>query len=634
MRCAAKSALNAFLIRETRYLRSFSTSRPVTRRPKPSLDLDPTLHALLRDVDISLARHKSPENTAPRELDVLPPEHSTAIPDTYEPEERVDLSDGLERKSPAALFGSQRIGAVVLPIELQNSINILINGSNKTMLHTDAKRLFVIPEEGSEDHWNTNYDTRYRSRQQASRHSERDGTAFATIALPAHYSAIKSVLQHLKHRMNPDWEVRRVIDWGAGTGSGLWAALHTFQQHPHSEMEDFILSNSVVESYLGIDKRDGLVNIGKRLLNAADYKNTDVSWQRSFQEDDKISRSLGYDTLALSAFYLSSLPTHLARKALVKQMWESGAHTLVLIDHNSRTGFENIAEARETLLSMGRKEMQDPATAEWPIRGSHVVAPCPHDGECPLYRSGSSRIVCGFSQRLQTPSFIRHTKRSGAGHEDVGYSYVIVRRGVRPTDTNTRPGRIGTVGLRQLEKETEARVPIKELTLHSEHDLDIGEEAPEQHSATRIPPEVSELQLQSELDALFRQESYHWPRLVFPPLKRSGHIILDSCTAEGKIMRLTVPRSQGKQPYYDARKSVWGDMFPHEPKNKPQERFQPRPEKRRDRLCSKGSDIAKRRGTVHGGDEFSYEALTESLKKLRKKSKRNRLTLSRASQKD
>lgn len=38
-------------------------------------------------------------------------------------------------------------------------------------------------------------------------------------------------------------------------------------------------------------------------------------------------------------------------------------------------------------------------------------------------------------------------------------------------------------------------------------------------------------------------------------------------------MRLTIPKSQGKQPYYDARKSSWGDLFPHPPKNAPQERL-------------------------------------------------------------
>lgn len=39
-------------------------------------------------------------------------------------------------------------------------------------------------------------------------------------------------------------------------------------------------------------------------------------------------------------------------------------------------------------------------------------------------------------------------------------------------------------------------------------------------------------------------------------------------------MRMTVPKSQGKQPFYDARKSDWGDMFPHDPKNRPQIRFE------------------------------------------------------------
>lgn len=28
-----------------------------------------------------------------------------------------------------------------------------------------------------------------------------------------------------------------------------------------------------------------------------------------------------------------------------------------------------------------------------------------------------------------------------------------------------------------------------------------------------------------------------------------------------------IPKSQGKQAYYDARKSAWGDLFPHDPKN-------------------------------------------------------------------
>lgn len=42
-----------------------------------------------------------------------------------------------------------------------------------------------------------------------------------------------------------------------------------------------------------------------------------------------MSRDVGHNALAISAFHLSSLPTALARKQMVKEMWESGAHTLV-----------------------------------------------------------------------------------------------------------------------------------------------------------------------------------------------------------------------------------------------------------------------------------------------------------------
>ena len=36
---------------------------------------------------------------------------------------------------------------------------------------------------------------------------------------------------------------------------------------------------------------------------------------------------------------------------------------------------------------------------------------------------------------------------------------------------------------------------------------------------------------------------------------------------------MTFPRSQGKQIYYDARKSSWGDLFPHTPKHSPVLRY-------------------------------------------------------------
>ena len=93
--------------------------------------------------------------------------------------------------------------------------------SDKSQLHQDAKRLFMDETNPKED-WNASYEGKQKAGKEAWRHALKDGAAFATVALPAHYSAIYAVLDHVKQRLGPDWQVQRVIDWGAATGSGLW----------------------------------------------------------------------------------------------------------------------------------------------------------------------------------------------------------------------------------------------------------------------------------------------------------------------------------------------------------------------------------------------------------------------------
>lgn len=71
---------------------------------------------------------------------------------------------------------------------------------------------------------------------------------------------------------------------------------------------------------------------------------------------------------------------------------------------------------------------------------------------------------------------------------------------------------------------------MKPLEIHVEGGSNATIQSPEQ-----LPPsglkstELNGEELQDQL----RREAYEWPRLVFPPFKKSGHIILDACTAEG-----------------------------------------------------------------------------------------------------
>lgn len=104
----------------------------------------------------------------------------------------------------------------------------------------------------------------------------------------------------------------------------------------------------------------------------------------------------------------------------------------------------------------------------------------------------------------------------------------------------TTVGRVGGVGKRELVKLSSKQASVTELLVDGEsHSTGTSGESVEdvqiksdvgQHGENAI---VESSLLGDELDIALRAEAYNWPRLVFPPLKRSGHIIIDGCTQEG-----------------------------------------------------------------------------------------------------
>jgi hypothetical protein len=141
---------------------------------------------------------------------------------------------------------------------------------------------------------------------------------------------------------------------------------------------------------------------------------------------------------------------------------------------------------------------------------------------------------------MQRPDFVRKTKRSGTGHEDIGYSYVVIRRGARPVFGAGEPklGRLGQVGRRGLEKDLARlqQVPPSELVAGSD-DVHFRTETPEDiENSAHINEVLDALDPEGSTESVrnaLRREAYVWPRLIFPPLKKSGHIILDACTPQG-----------------------------------------------------------------------------------------------------
>ena len=130
-----------------------------------------------------------------------------------------------------------------------------------------------------------------------------------------------------------------------------------------------------------------------------------------------------------------------------------------------------------------------------------------------------------------------------------------MRRGARPqqAEGSLKVGRFGQVGKRELQKEVDAQMKLPHKVIHEES-VFVSHKKPEVDLAEATRMEVvaadvdggelksevsqsssdsSQIDSRSDTEESLRLEAYSWPRLVFAPLKRSGHVILDCCTPEG-----------------------------------------------------------------------------------------------------
>jgi hypothetical protein len=241
--------------------------------------------------------------------------------------------------------------------------------------------------------------------------------------------------------------------------------------------------------------------------------------------------------VVMSTFFLSTLPK-IPQRNHVKKLLSFKSPYLILIDHARPAGWAAISKARQYLIEQN--------TAANPL---HIVAPCPHEKECPLLNTAD---MCGFSQRIQSPKFLRKTKHSDRGEEDKKYVYLVVARGPRPTVVAegeiSELGRMGRVAKEQIEKERAMEdgkgmfAPVEGSGSHhvQYERIPIREDDEKGTSATASETQADEAE--SSTSALdkedmvdhIRNEAYSWPRLVGPPLKKGGHIIMDVCAASGR----------------------------------------------------------------------------------------------------
>ncbi|KAI8353357.1 mitochondrial small ribosomal subunit Rsm22-domain-containing protein [Blakeslea trispora] len=398
----------------------------------------------------------------------------------------VDHSDTpVVRGSEEADFGRKRIGCVELPKPLIKSITDLIEGHDKRLIRTDALRLYdalrstaKIPKEPESDFDGSRTAKKQRKQQKNEiephklSYGPRESVAYAAGVLPSTFGAVTNVLRELDSRL-VDFKPQSMLDFGTGPGTAIWAAQEIFS----------------FKACTGVDLSEDMLRVAEKIEGDIRQEGDgSIEFKRYLAIDPNGPKT----DLVVSAFTLGDISSTALLKSTVEQLWAQTKDVLVLIDRGTPIGFSNIARARQWILDSESE--------------AHVVAPCSHEKPCPMLSSPQAKpdhFWCHFSQRVQRPPFLMKTKHSKANTEDSKYAYVILRRGVRPSQSDT-----------------------------------------------------------------IQDQAYAWPRLIQPALKKNGHVVMDVCSREGEIQRMTIPRSQGKIPYRDARKAMWGDLFPHPSKNK------------------------------------------------------------------
>ncbi|WVQ98051.1 3-methyl-2-oxobutanoate hydroxymethyltransferase [Kwoniella sp. CBS 9459] len=476
-----------------------------------------------------------------------------------------DFEKREERRSPAAVLGSKRVGVVVLPEEMKTGIQQQIDHlDNPRQLRESYLSLPKGPQAGK------GKDSRVDHRSGKPRRTTESELAKAAGVLPGEYGVVRNVFEELSRRLGKDWvdvAGRRregsieVVEFSGGLGPGMWAtadAMGALSSSSRSKAVSKPLKVQLVHS-----SRHGL-DIAKKMTEGIPERAVELEFNR------KHVSSSESPVLTLSTFLLSTLPTQPSQHAHLEQLLSLESPYIILIDRSTPAGWDAISRARRYIL--------DQSTPESPL---HVVAPCPHDGTCPLV---ATRSTCGYSQRIQRPVFTRRTKHSGRGEEDTGYCYVVIARGDRPqssllTDsdvssaTKSSVGRIGGVGKEEAEKarlKKDGRSILREIEGH-EGVLEVVNLPEPEAAETRegVEEQITDQAGQDAMTQELRREAYGWPRLVAPPMKRSGHVTMDTCCPDGNIQRMTFSKSHSKQGYHDARKSSWGDIFPHQPKSTP-----------------------------------------------------------------
>ena len=212
-----------------------------------------------------------------------------------------------------------------------------------------------------------------------------DALAYALVRSPATYAACAAAFGEAARRA-PGFAPKTVLDAGAGAGAASWAAAQAWPG---------------IETLLWLDSNPAFLELGARLASGAlpvpQTSRADLTGAGDWPDADLVVASY-----ALAEIVADRLD------ATVGRLWAATGGLLALVEPGTPGGFARLRQARAGLIAAG----------------AEVLAPCPHDGECPM----AEPDWCHVSVRLSRSRDHRLAKSAEAPFEDEPFAYLIVAR--------------------------------------------------------------------------------------------------------------------------------------------------------------------------------------------------------------
>jgi ribosomal protein RSM22 (predicted rRNA methylase) len=225
--------------------------------------------------------------------------------------------------------------------------------------------------------------------------SDLDALAYAIVRMPATYVAVRAALAQTA-QIVPDFGPRTLLDVGAGPGTATWAACDAWPSLERATL---------------IDDNPHLLALAQAM-----QASLDISAQRSAMAA-ALPDAASADVV-LTSYVLTELPDASLR-ATLDRLWDKAERLLVIVEPGTPNGFKRILACRDALIA----------------RGAQIVAPCSHEGRCPL---ANGPRWCHFSARVPRSRDHLLVKDADVPFEDEKFSYLVAGKGFPPLDRGRR----------------------------------------------------------------------------------------------------------------------------------------------------------------------------------------------------